>query len=99
MPLDTPDPRYTEYFAELKRLIWDKWTYPSEEVGKKQSGGGEVRFVLLRDGSVRAVKIACSSSVPVLDRYIEGAIRRAQPFQPIPARIADDVLASTSTTC
>ena len=85
VPLNTQDPRYAEYFAELKRRIEDKWTYPSEASRKGQSGGGEVRFVLHKNGSVRTVQIVHSSGVQILDSYIENAIRMAQPFPPIPA--------------
>jgi protein TonB len=92
IPLDTPDPRYTEYFAELKRRIEAKWSCPSEASRKGQSGGGEVRFVLPKDGSVRTVEIVRSSGVRVLDLYSQNAIRMAQPFPPIPASVADDVL-------
>jgi protein TonB len=92
VPLNTPDPRYAEYFAELKRRIEDKWTYPSEASRKGQSGGGEIRFVLHKNGSVRTVQIVHSSGVQILDSYIENAIRMAQPFPPIPASVGDDVL-------
>jgi TonB family protein len=92
VPLNTPDPRYADYFAELKRRIEDKWTYPSEASRKGQSGGGEIRFVLHKNGVVRTVQIVHSSGVPILDSYIENAIRMAQPFPPIPATVGDDVI-------
>jgi protein TonB len=92
VPLDTPDPRYAEYFAVLKRRIEDKWTYPEEAARRGESGRGELRFVLRKDGSVRTVEIVNSSGVRILDRYIENAIRMAQPFPPIPMSITDDVL-------
>ena len=92
VPLDTPDPRYAEYFAELKRRIEDKWTYPAEAARNGQSGRGELRFVLRKDGSVRIVEIVSSSGVRILDSYIQNAIRMAQPFPPIPLGIGDDVI-------
>jgi protein TonB len=92
VPLNTPDPRYADYFAELKRRIEDKWTYPSEASRKGQSGGGELRFVLHKNGSVRTVEIVQSSGIQILDSYIENAIRMAQPFPPIPASVGDDVI-------
>jgi TonB family protein len=92
VPLNTPDPRYADYFAELKKRIEDKWTYPSEASRKGQSGGGEIRFVLHKNGSVRTVEIVHSSGVQILDSYIENAIRMAQPFPPIPASVGDDVI-------
>jgi TonB family protein len=92
VPLNTPDPRYAEYFAELKRRIEDKWGYPSEASRNGQSGHGELRFVLRKDGSVRTVEIVSSSGVRILDAYIENAVRLAQPFPPIPTSIGEDII-------
>ncbi len=92
IPLNTPDPRYAEYFAELKRRIEDKWTYPTEASRKGQSGQGEVRFILHKNGLVRTVEIVQSSGVRILDFYIENAIRQAQPFPPIPISVGEDMI-------
>jgi TonB family protein len=92
VPLNTPDPRYAAYFAELKRRIEDKWTYPTEASRRGQSGQGELRFVLRKDGTVRTVEIVHSSGVRILDSYIENAVRLAQPFPPIPASVGEDVI-------
>jgi protein TonB len=92
IPLNTPDPRYATYFAELKRRIEDKWVYPQEAAQKGQSGQGDLRFILRKDGTVRTVEIVSSSGVVILDRYIENAIRLAQPFPPIPASVGEDLI-------
>jgi TonB family protein len=92
VPLNTPDPRYAAYFAELKRRIEEKWVYPQEAARRGQSGQGELRFVLRKDGSVRTVEIVQSAGVAVLDRYIENAIRLASPFPPIPASVGEDAI-------
>jgi protein TonB len=92
VPLNTPDPRYAAYFAELKRRIEEKWVYPQDAARKGQSGQGDLRFVLRKDGTVRTVEIVSSSGVNILDRYIENAIRLAQPFPPIPASVGEDVI-------
>jgi protein TonB len=92
IPLNTPDPRYAEYFAELKRRIEDKWSYPTEASSKGQSGQGEIRFVLRKNGALGTVEIVHSSGVRILDSYIENAIRLASPFPPIPASVGEDVL-------
>ena len=92
IPLNTPDPRYAAYFAELKRRIEEKWLYPTEASRKGQSGQGELRFIVRKNGSVGTVEIVHSSGVRVLDAYIENAIRLAQPFPPIPTSVGEDVL-------
>jgi TonB family protein len=92
VPLNTPDQRYAAYFAELKRRIESNWSYPSEAARNGQTGQGDLRFVLRKDGSVRTVEIVHSSGVRILDSYIENAIRLAEPFPPIPPSIGEDVI-------
>ncbi len=92
IPLNTADPRYAEYFAELKRRIEERWSYPTEASRQGLSGSGELRFVLRKDGSVKSVEILKSSGVRVLDSYIENAIRLAAPFPPVPASVGGDVI-------
>jgi protein TonB len=92
IPLDTRDPRYTEYFVELKKRIEANWVYPQEAAHKGQSGHGLVGFVLRKDGSLREVEIVQSSGVTILDRYLVNAIRLAAPFPPVPDRLGRDGL-------
>jgi protein TonB len=84
VPLDTPDPRYADYFLEIKRRIEANWVYPQEAIRRNQSGQGVVEFVLRKDGSLRLVEIVHSSGVAILDRYMENAIKFAAPFPPMP---------------
>jgi protein TonB len=92
VPLNTPDPRYADYFAELKRRIEANWTYPQDASRRGQSGQGLVGFVLRKNGSVREVDIVQSSGVEILDRYLVNAIRLASPMPPIPDRISETTL-------
>jgi protein TonB len=89
IPLDTPDPRYAEYFAELKKRIEDHFVYPEEAARKRQSGQLVIEFVVRRDGTVRIDQVR-TSGVSVLDRYAINAVRLAAPFPPIPERIGLD---------
>jgi TonB family protein len=92
VPIASTDPRYAEYFADIKKRIEDKWVYPTQATQQGQSGKGEVQFVLRRDGSLKAVETVKSSGVKPLDQHIERAIRLAAPFPPIPAFVDGDVL-------
>lgn len=92
IPLNTPDPRYAEYLAEIKRRIEAHWVYPQEAALKRQSGQGLVGFVLRKNGSVREVDIVRSSGFDILDRYLINAIRFASPMPPIPDRIGHETL-------
>jgi protein TonB len=92
VPLETPDPRYADYFLEIKRRIEANWTYPQEAIRRNQSGQGVVEFVLRKDGSLRLVEVVRTSGVPILDRYLENAIKFAAPFPPVPDRISTEAL-------
>ena len=92
VPLNTTDPRYAAYFAELKRRIEEKWVYPQEAARNGQSGQGDLRFFVRKDGTVRTVEIVNSSGIRILDSYIENAIRLAAPFPPIPASVGEDLI-------
>lgn len=87
VPLDTADPRYGAYFAVLKGRIEDQWVYPQEATRRGQSGRGEARVTMRRDGSVQTVEIVKSSGVRILDEAFERAIWSAQPFPVIPDSI------------
>jgi protein TonB len=97
VPLDTPDPRYADYFAQIKRRIEAHWVYPQTAARKGESGQGVVHFVLRMDGSVRVIRIAESSGVSILDRYIENAIRLASPFPPVPGSLGRDAIPISAT--
>ncbi len=92
VPLSTPDPRYAEYFAQIKRRIEAHWVYPQEAARRGQSGQGLVGFVLRKNGSVREVDIVQSSGIEILDRYLVNAINLASPMPPIPDRIGHTTL-------
>lgn len=97
VPLDTPDPRYADYFLEIKRRIEAHLVYPQEAARREQSGQLMLEFVLRKDGSVRLVELVRSSGVGVLDRYSLNTVKLAAPFPPIPERMGLDTLAISAS--
>lgn len=97
IPLTTTDPRYQDYFQEVKRRIEEHLVYPSEAARKGQSGQLLLAFVIKRDGSLRVVELQHSSGFPVLDQFSLRTVQLAAPFPPIPARITDDSLFVTAS--
>src|SRR5205814_2925766 len=95
IPLDTADPRYADYFLELKKRIEAKWGYPEQALQHHQSGSGVLVFILRKDGSVRQIDVLRSTGVAILDRYIEYAVRFASPFPPIPGTVAAEAIPIT----
>ena len=92
IPLDTPDPRYTDYFEKVRQRIKANWTYP-REAGERGIGGRLViDFAIAKGGHLQAIELDRSSGVPVLDLYALNAIKLAQPFPPVPDSVAKGAL-------
>ena len=88
VPLDTKDPRYTDYFEKIRRQIKENWIYP-REAGERGIGGQLViEFAIRKDGWLQFVDLKRSSGVPVLDQYALNALKLAQPFPPVPDSVS-----------
>jgi len=98
IPLSAPpDPRYEEYFQELKRRIEEHLVYPSEAARQGQAGQLLLAFIVKRDGHLRAVELQHSSGFPILDQFSLRTVQLAAPFPPIPARIPEEALYITAS--
>ncbi|MBI4587679.1 MAG: energy transducer TonB [Candidatus Rokubacteria bacterium] len=92
VPLDTTDPRYTDYFEKIRRQIKENWIYP-REAGERGIGGQLViEFAIRKDGWLQFVDLKRSSGVPILDQYALNALKLAQPFPPVPDSVAKRTL-------
>jgi protein TonB len=97
IPLNTPDPRYSDYFQEIKKRLEANWVYPSEAARRGQAGQLTAEIVVRRDGTVPRVELVHSSGIEILDRYALNAVRFASPFPAIPDRIGLDRIPITIT--
>jgi protein TonB len=97
IPLNTPDPRYSDYFNEIKKRLEASWVYPSEAARRGQAGQLVAEIVVRRDGTVPRVDLVHSSGIEILDRYALNAVRFASPFPAIPDRIGLDKIPITIT--
>jgi protein TonB len=92
VPLDTPEPRYQDYFRKVRERILSKWIYP-REAGERGIGGQLlIEFHIAKDGTLAFIELRRSSGVEVLDEYAMNAVRLAQPFPPVPDALAKQVL-------
>jgi hypothetical protein len=87
--LDTPDPRFQEYFERIKRRIEAKLSYPC--VKTRDPFGCDykttslvVHFGILRTGDLQFIELYRSSEWSIYDEFSMTAIRLAQPFPPVP---------------
>ncbi len=87
--LNAPEIQYISYFAGIKRKIELVWGYPSAAAGVE--GDVVVDFVIGRSGRLESVILIHGSGNRALDDEAVGSIRKASPYDPIPAeyRIAN----------
>jgi TonB family protein len=93
IPLDTPEPKYQDYFNKIREKIKANWIYPREAGDRGIQGELLLEFHIAKDGRVEYLELRSSSGAEILDRFAMNAVRLAQPFPPVPDEIARKVLA------
>ena len=82
---------YPEYLRNLVSQIYRRWARPPGNASLQ----AEVSFVILRDGTVRDIKVISSSRSYSFDLEAQGAVEeaaQAKAFGPLPAGYAADYL-------
>jgi len=96
VPLDSPDPKYSDYLDRVRRAIKDKWGFPCADGAPDRYGcvrrEGEliIEFGIAKDGHVPFISLKQSTGSANMDSFALNAIRLAQPFPPVP-----DVISKT----
>lgn len=85
-PLNAPEIQYISYFASIKRKIELVWQYPYEAAAAGIQGELILDFVIARSGAVNSIEMVRSSGSKILDDEAIRSIRKAAPFDPIPAQ-------------
>jgi protein TonB len=88
IPLDTRDPKFSDYFERIRKQIKENWVYPREAAEKNVGGSLMMEFGIAKDGQLRYIELRRSSGIPVLDDYAVNAVKLAQPFPPIPDQLS-----------
>ena len=88
IPLNTADPRYTDYFDKIRRRIKENWVYPREAGERGIVGQLVIEFAIRKDGWLQVVELKRSSGVPILDLYALNALKLSQPFPPVPDSVS-----------
>ena len=84
--LNAPEVQYISYFASIKRKIELVWQYPYEAAVAGIQGELILDFVIARSGTVNSIELIRSSGSKILDDEAIRSIRKAAPFDPIPAQ-------------
>lgn len=88
IPLDSEDPRYSDYLDQVRRRIKDKWGYPC--VKNRTTRECEyktvqliIEFGIAKNGKVPFITVVRSSGYAIYDDYAVNAVKLAD-FPPIP---------------
>jgi len=93
IPLDTPEPKFQDYFNKVREQIKSKWVYPREAGERNIEGELLIEFHIAKDGRLEFIALRQTSGQRVLDEAAMTAVRLAQPFPPVPDDIAKRTLA------
>jgi TonB family protein len=89
IPLDSQDPRYSDYLERVRRKIQGNWSYPCMKnpvthVCEHKGAQLIVEFGILKDGRVQFVELRQSSGFEIYDDYAINAIKLSSPFPDVP---------------
>jgi TonB family protein len=89
IPLDSKDPRYSDYLDRVRRAIKEKWGFPcvknlATHECEYKTTQLIIEFGIAKDGKVPFVTVVRSSGYPIYDDYAVNAVKLAAPFPPIP---------------
>jgi periplasmic protein TonB len=93
IPLDTPEPKYQDYFNKVRERIKSKWVYPRPAGERGIEGELLIEFHIAKDGRLEYIELRHSSGTQILDEAALTAVKLAQPFPPVPDDIAKRTLA------
>jgi TonB family protein len=84
IPLDTPEPKYQDYFNQIRERIKSKWIYPYEASSRGIEGELQIEFGIAKSGELQFIERRRSSGIEILDDYAMRAVQLASPFPPVP---------------
>jgi TonB family protein len=88
IPLDTPEPKFQDYFNQVRERIKSKWIYPYEASSRGIEGELQIEFGIAKSGELQFIEKRASSGIDILDDYAMRAIQLASPFPPVPDAIS-----------
>jgi len=93
VPLDTADPKYSDYLLRVKRQIEAKMVYPCiKDTGMQTCEYKSVELVLefgiRKDGNLGFVALRDSSGFQIMDEASANAVKLASPFPRVPDTVS-----------
>jgi protein TonB len=85
IPLNTSDPKYRTYLADVERIIDANWQYPDLAIQYGLQGTVVIEFMILETGRVEGLRLVRSSGSRLLDEEVLRAIQVSSPFRRLPS--------------
>jgi len=89
-PASSLGTRFGEYEARMRQIIASKWQTNDVDRNLKTAPVAIVTFEIMRDGTIRNVKLTQSSGVFALDTSSQRAVLDASPLPPLPNQFERD---------
>lgn len=83
--LDTEQDLLISFFRRFKTNIYNVWNYPERARLREEQGSCLLRIVVSRQGTIDDVELLESSGSRDLDDEAMRAVRKGQPYGPLPA--------------
>jgi len=83
--LDTEQDLLISFFRRFRTNIYNVWNYPERARRREEEGQCLLRIVVSRQGTIEAVELLESSGSYDLDEEAIRAVRKGQPYGPLPA--------------
>jgi len=87
LSLDSANFPFTYYLRQVTGKIEENWIRPQQNLGRVV-----VYFRIKRDGTILESHIQESSRNQTVDLLASGAIKRSEPFPPLPVEFGGDYL-------
>lgn len=75
------------YSEALQRALGESWRQTLSQASGNASKPATVRFTIMRDGTIRDIKIAESSGNRSVDYTAQRAVIGISPFRPLPPQL------------
>ena len=90
--LDTEQDLLISFFRRFKANIYNVWNYPERARMREEEGQCLLRIVVSRQGTIEDVQLLESSGSRDLDEEAMRAVRKGQPYGPLPAAFPHEKL-------
>lgn len=77
------------YIEKLRARIRARRVYPPPSIAQREEGNVLVSFDLVRDGTIRNIRMVKSSGYPLLDDNAVHLLQKISPFEPIPETVIE----------